>query len=103
MAPGTPRRWLEPGQIIELKNAATIYGKLSYVLRHGDEPNTIHASIHLPMQNKPEKVWLFVRAPFNRPIRSVEINGQEWNKWDQEKETILIPNGIQNLNVVIKY
>lgn len=101
LAVGTPRRWLEPGQRIELINAFTEFGQLSYVMHPAREPETIEATIDLSKVNCPQ-VKLFIRAPYQKPIKSVTLNGQPWQKWDAAKESISIPSGQKN-QVVVSY
>jgi hypothetical protein len=103
LAPGTPGYWLEPGKIIKLYKAATIFGNVSYELKSGTRPNTIEASIDLPENIPAGKAKLFVRAPFEKPIKSVLINGKEWNDWDSNKEAITLPTQRKTINVLVYY
>ena len=96
LAAGTPRRWLEAGQNIELKSAHTEYGEVSYTLRPGKVPETIEADIQLPAAAC-SKVLLFVRSPYQKPIRKVMINGKEWKEWDAKNESIVIPQETKNV------
>jgi hypothetical protein len=101
LAAGTPRRWLEPGERIELKSAATEFGEVSYVMRHGDKPNTVDARIHLALRHKPTTVRLFVRAPFGMPMRAVKINDRGWDDWDPAGEVVHLPviDGLTSITV----
>jgi hypothetical protein len=102
LAAGTPRRWLEAGQNIELNRAQTEYGEVSYSLRPGKLPETIEADIQLPVAACP-KILLLVRSPYQKPIRQVTINGREWKEWDAEKESIVIPQTTKNVQVAVSY
>ncbi len=102
--PGTPRYWIEPGNAIRLYQAATTYGKISYEIKNGSEPNSIEANIDLSsLSFDPVKILLFVRAPFEKPMKSVTINGIEWEKWDIDKESIVLPNEKKNLKINVCY
>ncbi len=104
LAPGTPRYWLEPGDAIRLYQASTTYGKISYEMKSGSEPNSIEANIDLSfLSADPGKIVLFVHAPFEKPMKSVIINGAKWKKWDIDKEWIVLPNERKNLEVKIYY
>ena len=103
LAPGTPKYWLEPGKTIKLFNAATIFGKVSFELRNGSNPNTLEASIILPQNISAIKVRLFVRAPFEKPIKSVLVNGKVYNDWDQNNESIVLPSQGKTLKVLVSY
>jgi hypothetical protein len=103
LAPGTPKYWLEPGKIIKLYNAATIFGNISYELRNGNSPNTIEGSINLPENISADHVILFVHSPFEKPIKSVLVNGKEWKNWDRNKESIVLPKQSKKIEVVVSY
>jgi len=71
-------------------------------LRAGKLPETIEADIQLPAAAC-SKILLFVRSPFEKPIRHVTINSQEWKEWDAEKESIVIPQTSKNVKVAVSY
>jgi hypothetical protein len=94
IAPGTPRRWLEPGRPIELFSAKTVFGEVSYVMQHDGDPDTVTAHIECKTVKKPDRIVLFVRAPFGKPIRTVMVNGRKWDNWHPDSEAInLDPSG----------
>jgi hypothetical protein len=71
-------------------------------LRPGKLTETIDADIQLPEGNC-SKVYLFVRSPFQKQIRQVTINGQDWKEWDAKKEFVVIPQTTKNVQVTISY
>jgi hypothetical protein len=91
LASGTPRRWLEPGRRIKVYGIETAFGRVTYEMRHGDRPGTIEADITIPDRAAPRQVLLFVRSPFGKPIKSVEIDGHDWQHWDNDKEAVVLP------------
>ena len=103
LAPGTPKYWLEPGKTIKLYNAATIFGNVSYELRNGNSPRTIEANIILPQNISADKVRLFLRTPFEKPFKSVLVNGKVYNNWDQNNESIVLPKQGKNIKVLVSY
>ncbi len=102
LAGGVPQRWLEPGQKIELKHAHTEYGELSYSLGAGKLPETVEADIELPA-SACSRILLFVHAPFQKPIRSVTMNGNEWKEWDAGKESVTIPQSAKHVHITVSY
>lgn len=102
LAAGTPRRWLEPGQDIELKRAQTEYGEVTYSLHAGKLPETIEAEIQVPPKAC-SKLLLFVRTPFQKPIKKVMLNGKDWKEWDANKEFVVIPQTTKNVEVLVSY
>jgi hypothetical protein len=103
LAAGTPRRWLEPGRRIEVYDIETAFGKVAYEMRHGDKPGTIEANVVVPDRVRPQKILLFVRSPFERPIKSVRINGQDWQQWDSDREAVVLPVRPGTLQVAVSY
>jgi hypothetical protein len=63
---------------------------------------TIEADIQLPAAACP-KIALFVRSPYQKPIRKVTINGEEWADWSAGKESVVIPQKTKNVRVVVFY
>jgi hypothetical protein len=103
LAPGTPRRWLEPGRRIEVYGLETAFGKVAYTLRHGDAPGTVEADIVVPNRVQPQRVLLFVRSPFARPVTSIKVNGEDWHQWDPEREMVTLPVRPGMLHVTLSY
>jgi hypothetical protein len=103
LAPGTPRYWLEPGKTISLYHAATSFGNVSFELRSGKKPNTVEATINLPENISEDKVKLFVRSPFGKPIQSVLVNGKEWGKWDNTTESVVLPTHDKEITLIVSY
>ena len=86
LASGTPRRWLSPGQKIEVRNLATHFGPLSYELNAA--PGRVNATIQLPMRNPCRTAWLVVRGPEAKPMTAVEIDGKPWKEFDAAGERV---------------
>jgi hypothetical protein len=103
LAPGTPRRWLEPGREIRVYDIQTKFGKVAYVMRHGIEPQTIVADITMHDRVAPTKALLFVRSPFGKPIKNVEVNGKGWHEWDNGREAVTLPLEGKVMKVVVSY
>ncbi|MDD4660251.1 MAG: hypothetical protein PHF73_06240 [Massilibacteroides sp.] len=98
---GIPNRWLEPGEKVELKNLCTRYGKFSYNLKHSDELNTIHAEIWMP-EECPRTI-MFIHDPFQKPIREVSVNGQNWTAWNEMEKSVVLPKGENHIQLIINY
>ena len=73
LAAGTPRRWLEAGQNIEVKSARTEYGEVSYILKPGKLAETMRLKLFCLRKPVPE----FYFCPF--PIS--ETNHQGDDRW----------------------
>ncbi|MBN1507174.1 MAG: hypothetical protein JW955_10035 [Sedimentisphaerales bacterium] len=103
LAPGTPRRWLEPGRRIKVYGIETVFGKVAYEMRHGDKPGTIEANVVISGRTAPRQVLLFVRSPLNEPIGSVRINGEDWRQWNDDREAVILPVRPGTMQVTVSY
>lgn len=101
LASGTPRRWLAPGEKIELQNVPTDFGPVSY--RMEATGSGVEARVELPTRNKVGTAWLVVRAPEGKKIRSVEIDGKPWRDFDAAAERIRLPLDVNPLQVSVYF
>ncbi|MCL5096284.1 MAG: hypothetical protein M1608_01855 [Candidatus Omnitrophica bacterium] len=92
LARATPRAWLEQGKKISVKNAPTYFGMLDYEIVSDVDNGQIKATIEMPAQNPPQSVILRFRHPKSSFIKSVTVNGKDWVRFDQAKETIELKN-----------
>jgi hypothetical protein len=73
---GTPRGWLEPGKVIEVKNAPTYFGEISARAESQKGAKEIRYIINPPVRKK-ATIVLHVRPPSTfGPIKSVLVNGK---------------------------
>jgi hypothetical protein len=101
LAAGVPRRWLAPGEKIELGDAPTYFGPVSY--RIAGTAEGVVASVELPTRNPYAHAWLVVRAPGGKRIRSVEIDGNPWQEFDSTLERIRLPLKVGPMHVVAHF
>jgi hypothetical protein len=88
----TPRKWLADGQKIEIRDAPTYFGKLSYRFESQARSGRILATISLDGQSPPSSLLVRLRHPDGKPIRSVTVDGQNWTDFDRDKEWVRIAN-----------
>jgi hypothetical protein len=89
LAGGTPRRWLAPGETVEVRAGASYFGPVSFRLEA--QENGVDARVTLPSRNPPKTAWLVLRAPVGKHVRSVEVDGKEWTDFDSALERIHLP------------
>jgi len=63
----------------------------------------IEANINLPENCSADKIKLFVRSPFDQPIKSVLLNGETWKSWDRLNEVIDLPKADKTIKVIVTY
>ncbi|HXX21773.1 MAG TPA: hypothetical protein VEO19_01335 [Terriglobia bacterium] len=101
LAAGTPRRWLAPGQRIEVRNLATYFGPVSYRIEGKD--NRVSISVQLPTRNPYKTAWLVVRTPEAKPLKSVEIAGRPWRDFDAQQGRIRLPLRKEPMDVEVHF
>ncbi len=100
LATGTPRRWLEPGKRIVVREAPTWYGPVSYEMSATAEAVT--ATVHLPKRDPVEGAALSVRVPEGRSIGQILVNDKVWTDFDGRTGRIRLPKGVGDLKLEVK-
>lgn len=91
----TPRDWLMDGKRIEVKNAPTYYGQISFsVISHSNE-GKITVEVDMPADYQPETLLIRLRHPTIQPMQTVTLNGADWRNYNVLKEWIVITNPTQ--------
>jgi hypothetical protein len=98
---GAPRRWFAPGETIELQEAPTYFGPVSYKIEGKD--SSVQATVQLPTRNPFEVAWWVVRHPARKRIRDVEIDGKSWTEFDAAKERVRLPLSAGRLKITVNY
>ena len=101
LAAGTPRRWLAPGQRIEVRNLATYFGPVSY--RMEGKSNGVSISVQLPARNPYKAAWLVVRTPEAQPLKSVQIAGRPWLDFDAREGRIQMPLRKEPMDIEVRF
>ena len=101
LAAGVPRRWHAAGEKIELHDAPTYFGPVSYRTRAS--ASGIEAEVELPKRNPPRNAWLVIRAPEGKRMRAIEINKQSWQDFDPTTERIRLPLGPGTISISVHF
>jgi hypothetical protein len=101
LAPGIPRAWLAPGKRIELRDAPSYFGPVSYKLEPGNQG--VEAGITLPSRNPYKTAWFVVRAPDGKKINSVTIDGKPWTEFDASAERIRLPVRTEPMTISVRF
>ena len=86
----TPRAWLRNGQRIEVQNAPTYFGPVSFTVQSKVAEGEISATIDLSLRKPPQALLVRFRHPEARAIRSVVTNDVAWSDFDVQKEWVRI-------------
>jgi hypothetical protein len=98
LLPGIPRRWLEDGQRIELKNVASYFGPVSLSVLSRMKTGSIEATVACPGSRKPESVRL--RLPHPEGKRATRVTG---GMYEPATETIRIEPFTGNATLKVEY
>lgn len=83
-----PRRWLEHGKQIHVKNQPTSFGKLSFLLSSKLQDGFIEMTLEPPRRPGPKQITIRFRHPAQKPVKSVKINGEKWKHF--EADTVIL-------------
>jgi hypothetical protein len=96
-----PRYWLRGGKEIGIQNAATHFGPLSlaYQPSAGSE-GTVVVKFDPPRRNPPKTIYVRVRHPEEKPIKSVTVNGKPYERFDVRKEWVVLPGDLSEQQTI---
>jgi hypothetical protein len=94
-----PREWLKPGQTCGLGRAATYFGPMTVLYTAAQ--NEITAQLKAPRRNPPKRIRLRFRAPNERPLAAVTVNGAPWKQFDGD--WVHLPGDIGSARIVARY
>jgi hypothetical protein len=89
-----PRYWLEDGKGASIERAPSHFGVLSLRIDSRAAKGEIQASLEPPERNPPRAIYLRLRHPEGKPMRSVTVNGKEHKEFDQAKEWVVLPGAL---------
>jgi len=95
LSKAAPRRWFEDGKKVSVQNAVTRFGNMSYVVWSKIGRKLITIELTLPDRGFKADIRLRLRPPNGYKIQRVELNDQEWTKFDANEEVITIPKGMK--------
>lgn len=101
LAAGTPRRWLAPGQKVEVREGPTYFGPVSYRLEASAEG--VDAWVTLPTRNPAAIAWLVLRAPTGKEVRSVKVDGKQWTNFAPRLERIRLPSQTGEIHIEARF
>ena len=87
-----------------MKNAPTHFGTVAYEIVSDVDNGKINATVEMPSRNPPQRSrGLRLRHPKAAPIKSVTVNGKDWNDFNKDKETIELKGLTGTVAVTAKY
>jgi hypothetical protein len=96
-----PRYWLTDGENIGIERAATHFGSLSFKIKSEVYSGKITAVLYSPERNSPKNIYVRLRHPESKPIKSVTLNGKRYDKFDAEKEWVILSGTVSGVQEVV--
>jgi len=90
-----PRYWLSKGGKVGIERAPSHFGVLSFDLEAEASGDKIMAVVDPPARNNPKNIFVRVRHPKERQIKSVTINGQPYERFDARREWVILPGTVK--------
>ncbi|MBN1419936.1 MAG: hypothetical protein JXP34_14240 [Planctomycetes bacterium] len=84
IAPAIPRAWLASGKRIEVRDAPTTFGPVSFTIESPADGGPIVARIRPPVRRPPRAIVVTLRRTDERPIRRATVAGGEAVEYDGE-------------------
>jgi hypothetical protein len=103
LAHATPREWLEDGKTIQVNDAPTCFGMVSYKLTSHLAEDRIDANVSLPDRNPAKIVSIRLRVPPGKVIETVSIDGKPYAQFNSATETIDLSGLAGSVNLSITY
>jgi hypothetical protein len=96
-----PGAWLEAGKRIEVRNAATAFGPVSFLIESGKGAGEIRMQLDTPAARPPASVEIRLRHPAGRRLTRATVNGQPVSAFTHD--TLSLPPHRGSINVRLAY
>jgi hypothetical protein len=96
--PGAPRKWFENGKTIDIENASSYFGPVSFSVRSQLDENYIEATIECNSARSPEEIVFRIPHP-ERKI-PVKVTG---GAYDETDEAVIIRNFSSSAKIRLDY
>jgi hypothetical protein len=101
LAFATPRSWLRPGRQINVSDAPTSFGALSYTLAATD--GLVQGSLDVPRSTALRTLKLRLRLPAAKRLKSVRVDGSTYRRFDPASGTIDLSGRTGSISVDARY
>jgi hypothetical protein len=96
-----PRYWLADGQRVAIRRAATHFGSMWLEMESHAADGRLQARFAPPERNPPKTIYLRLRHPEGRQMRSVTLNGEEYKQFDADKEWVVLPGRLKGVQEIV--
>jgi hypothetical protein len=102
---GAPRRWLEAGKTIEVKNGVTYFGTMDLKVDSLVDEGKVLVDLTL-RKTRPERLQLIrlrIPPPGRERMKQVMVNGTKWGNFKPEEEVIELNATENRYQIVVQY
>jgi hypothetical protein len=96
-----PRPWLESGKKIDLQNAPTSFGPVSFTIESRVDRRQIAVNLAAPARETPRAIILRLRHPNGEAIKGVTVDGKPIDSFKDDMVTLASPKGA--LKILVEY
>ncbi|MEM2428671.1 MAG: hypothetical protein QXT14_06035 [Candidatus Bathyarchaeia archaeon] len=97
LMPAVPRKWLEDGKQISVRDAATYFGPISFEVESKPSDGFIRMKLNPPTRKTPKSIQVY----FRHPIEKVELDGREWTDYSGEEGLVNISTVERPVELVV--
>lgn len=88
LAPFVTNHWMDDGEVVEIKNAPSNFGQVSYKITSHVKDGFIEAEVEMPSRYKADAVIIRLRHPQEKKMIAVTVQGKDYKDFDATKECI---------------
>lgn len=97
ITPCIPKEWLNDGSVIKALDVPTTYGKLDLTLESSVHKDVVIISLNLEREGPSKGFTIFINHPLSKEIRSVSVDGKEWNKFSANR--VEVPSTARDVKI----
>jgi hypothetical protein len=103
LAPLVASNWFKDGMEIDVQNAPTAFGPVSYHIKSSATDSTVEAKVTPPTRAAPKALVIRLCDPAGRPIKSVTVNGEPSQAFDPVTGTVTVAHPKGPLTIRAKF
>jgi len=103
IAPFIPVHYMKNGNKIVLNNIPSKFGLVSYEIISELKSNSIKAKVEINYRKLPKRIFLRIRHPQSKRIKSISMDGKSYDKFNATKEYIELPLYNNKMEICVKY
>jgi len=93
LAKGLPREWVDSGKPIQIQNAPTRWGRVSFSLLTKNENKSVVANVELTETTLPRELHFKLRLPSRISLQQITVNGKSAALGGLHHDTVVIATG----------